>query len=157
MLGFPGGSVCKESENVSHSVVSDSLRPNGLSMGFSRQEYWSELPLPPPGDLADLGIKPSLLSSCIGRWVLYHCATWDNWITTCKRIKAETSLVGQWSKLCASTEGDASSILVQETKIPHAKPHSQKKEKKNKVDLFPHNTHVSSCKKTRTLYLVYGR
>ena len=58
MLGFPGGSVCKESENVSRSVVSDSLRPNGLSMGFSRQEYWSELPLPSAGDLPDLGIEP---------------------------------------------------------------------------------------------------
>ena len=29
-----------------------------LSMGFSRQEYWSRLPLPPLGDLPDLGIKP---------------------------------------------------------------------------------------------------
>ena len=29
-----------------------------LSMGFSRQEYWSELPFPSPGDLPDLGIKP---------------------------------------------------------------------------------------------------
>ena len=27
-------------------------------MGFSRQEYWSGLPFPPPGDLPDLGIKP---------------------------------------------------------------------------------------------------
>ena len=27
-----------------------------LSMGFSRQEYWSELPCPPPGDLPDPGI-----------------------------------------------------------------------------------------------------
>ena len=26
-------------------------------MGFSRQEYWSELPCPPPGDLTDPGIK----------------------------------------------------------------------------------------------------
>ena len=29
-----------------------------LSMGFSRQEYWSALPCPPPGDLLDPGIKP---------------------------------------------------------------------------------------------------
>ena len=29
-----------------------------LSMGFSRQEYWSELPFPSPGDLPDPGIKP---------------------------------------------------------------------------------------------------
>ena len=29
-----------------------------LSMGFSRQECWSELPFPSPGDLPDPGIKP---------------------------------------------------------------------------------------------------
>ena len=30
-----------------------------LSTGFSRQEYWSGLPLPSPGDLPNLGIKPA--------------------------------------------------------------------------------------------------
>ena len=29
-----------------------------LSMGFSRQEYWSGVPFPSPEDLADPGIKP---------------------------------------------------------------------------------------------------
>ena len=29
-----------------------------LSMGFSRQEYWSKLPFPSPGDLSNLGIEP---------------------------------------------------------------------------------------------------
>ena len=46
-----------------------------LSMGFSRQEYWSGLPCPPPGDLPDSGIQPrfpslqvdSLLSEPPGR------------------------------------------------------------------------------------------
>ena len=28
------------------------------SMGFSRQEYWSELPFPSPGDLPNPGIEP---------------------------------------------------------------------------------------------------
>ena len=27
-------------------------------MGFSKQEYWSGLPFPPPGDLPDPGIEP---------------------------------------------------------------------------------------------------
>ena len=31
--------------------------PGSLSMGFSRQEYWSGLPFPPPGDLPDPGIE----------------------------------------------------------------------------------------------------
>ena len=30
-----------------------------LSMGFSRQEYWNGLLLPPPGDLPNPGIKPT--------------------------------------------------------------------------------------------------
>ena len=32
-------------------------------MGFSRQEYWSGLLCPPPGDLPDPGIKPKSLTS----------------------------------------------------------------------------------------------
>ena len=41
-----------------------------LSMGFSRQEYWSGLPCPPPGDLPDPGIEPMSLASLalIGRF-----------------------------------------------------------------------------------------
>ena len=31
-------------------------RQASLSVGFPRQEYWSELPFPPPGDLPDPGI-----------------------------------------------------------------------------------------------------
>ena len=34
-----------------------------LSKGFSRQEYWSELPCPPPEDLPDPGIEPMSLMS----------------------------------------------------------------------------------------------
>ena len=34
-----------------------------LSMGFSWQEYWSQMPFPSPGDLPDPGIKPTSLTS----------------------------------------------------------------------------------------------
>ena len=34
-----------------------------LSMGFSRQEYWSGLPCPPPGDLPNPEVKPMCLTS----------------------------------------------------------------------------------------------
>ena len=51
---------------LSHSAVSDCLGPYGLktakaplSMGFFRQECWSWLPFPSPGDLSDPGIEPS--------------------------------------------------------------------------------------------------
>ena len=37
-----------------------------LSMGFSRQEYWSGLPIPTPGDLPDPGIQPASL--CLLHW-----------------------------------------------------------------------------------------
>ena len=33
-------------------------RQADLFMGFSRQEYWSALPCPPPGNLPNLGIEP---------------------------------------------------------------------------------------------------
>ena len=63
------------------------------SMGFSRQECWSGLPFPSPGDLPDPGIEPGsptlqadtlpskppgnqtwdqIHVSCIGRQILYH-------------------------------------------------------------------------------------
>ena len=37
-----------------------------LSMGFTRQEHWSGLPLPPPGDLPDPGTKPTFPASASG-------------------------------------------------------------------------------------------
>ena len=37
-----------------------------LSMGFSRQEYWSGFPFPSPGDLPDPGIEPRSLA-LVGR------------------------------------------------------------------------------------------
>ena len=36
----------------------DSGHKASLLMGFSRQENWSGLPCPPPGDLPDPGIEP---------------------------------------------------------------------------------------------------
>ena len=36
---------------------------NSVSRGFSRQEYYSGLPCPPPGDLPDSGVEPEPLSS----------------------------------------------------------------------------------------------
>ena len=35
------------------------------SMEFSRQEHWSGLPFPTPGDLPDPGIEPTSLTSCV--------------------------------------------------------------------------------------------
>ena len=49
-----------------------------LSMGFSRQEYWSGLPCPPPGDLPDPGIEPvSLMSPALAGGFFTTGATWE--------------------------------------------------------------------------------
>ena len=53
-----------------------------LSMGFSRQGYWSVLSCPPPGELPDPRIEPKdwthiSLVCCTCRQVLCHCTTWE--------------------------------------------------------------------------------
>ena len=46
-------------------------------MGFSRQEYWSGLPCPPPGDLPDPEIAPeSLTSPALAGGFFTTSATW---------------------------------------------------------------------------------
>ena len=56
---------------ISHSVVSNSVTPwtvacqAPLSMEFSRQIYWSGLPLPSSGDLPDPGIEPTSASPAL--------------------------------------------------------------------------------------------
>ena len=51
---------------------------SSLSMGFSRQEYWSELPCPSPGDLPSPGIKPwSSVSPALAVGFFTNCATWN--------------------------------------------------------------------------------
>ena len=44
-----------------------------LSMRFFRQEYWSGLPFPSPGNLPNPEDKTYIF--CIGRHILYHCTT----------------------------------------------------------------------------------
>ena len=49
-----------------------------LSTGFSRQEYWSGVPFPPPGDLPDLGIKSaSLKSPALAGGFFTSSTTWE--------------------------------------------------------------------------------
>ena len=49
-----------------------------LSIGFSRQEYWSELQCPPPGDLPDPGIEStSLVSPALAGGFVTTSPTWE--------------------------------------------------------------------------------
>ena len=51
---------CQVSSIMSYSLLPYELQAP-LSMGFSRQEYWSGLPSPPLGDLPDPGIEATSL------------------------------------------------------------------------------------------------
>ena len=57
--------VCARARARQDSVTQSCLSPwtvahqAPLSMGFSRQEYWSELPFPPPENLSDPGTEPA--------------------------------------------------------------------------------------------------
>ena len=68
---------------LSHSVVSDFATPmhcrllcppgKTLSVEFSRQEYWSGLLFPTPGNLSDPWTEPS----CFARGTLHHHTNWE--------------------------------------------------------------------------------
>ena len=66
---FPNTVQCQKSLSVSCSVMSDSWIPwtiacqAPLSMEFHRQEYWSGLSFPSPGDLPYPGIEPASAAS----------------------------------------------------------------------------------------------
>ena len=68
IVGFLDGSVVKKVKvkllscvrlSVTTWTVAHKAPP---SMGFSRKEYWSELPLTSPGDLSDSGMEPMSLT-----------------------------------------------------------------------------------------------
>ena len=51
-----------------------------LSMGLSRQEYWSELPFPPPWDLPNPGIEPMSLASPALAGGFFTTSTYLNYV-----------------------------------------------------------------------------
>ena len=72
-----------------------------LSMGFSRQEYWSGLPCPPAGNLPDPGIEPvSLMSPALAGRFFTSGTTWEtHHVTLGKSIHSAEPLVQQLSGL----------------------------------------------------------
>ena len=63
-----------------------------LSMGFSRQEYWSGLPYPPPGDLPDPGIQPTSSEA--------HALQADSLLLS----HQEAPSFGEWATLCCGVQ-----------------------------------------------------
>ena len=71
--------------------MSNSVQPYGLQparllcpWGFSRQEFWSGLPCPPPGDLPEQGIEhASLISPALAGGFFTISTTWEAQIFTC--------------------------------------------------------------------------
>ena len=48
-----------------------------LSMGLVRQEYWSGMPYYSRGSSQPRNRTCISCISCIGRWILHHCVTWE--------------------------------------------------------------------------------
>ena len=89
----------------------DCSPPGPLSMGLPRQEYWSGLPCPPPGELPNPGIEPrsptlqadSLLSEPLGKLktdtregTYYMCLVIQLCVTLCNHGPSFTRLLCPW-------------------------------------------------------------
>ena len=62
-----------------------------LSLGFSRQGYWSGLPCPPPGGLPDPGTEPACLTfHALAGGFFTPSPTWELFAIYCHYIKATT-------------------------------------------------------------------
>ena len=85
---FQADTLTSEPRGKNHSVMSDSATPwivayqSPQSMEFSRQEYGSGLPFPPPGDLPHPGIS---LVFHTGRQILCH---YPHVMPTCQEVKS---------------------------------------------------------------------
>ena len=70
------GNACLCAQSFDSATPWTVARQAPVSMGFFRQEYWSGLPFPSPGDLLNPGIEPTSLRSPVlaGRFL---SATWE--------------------------------------------------------------------------------
>ena len=101
------------------------------SMGFSRQEYWSGLPFPSPGDLPNSGIElpnsgrsPALWADALPSEPPRKSSDLLKRHEITSESHTRNSLPVQWLELCASTAGGLGSIPG--GGIRSCKPHGQK-------------------------------
>ena len=86
-----------------HAALWTAARQAPQSMGFSRQEYWSGLPCPPPGGLPDPGISPASHVSCMAGWLFTTSATWEAAWVSCavlSRFSHVRLFVSIWTMDC---------------------------------------------------------
>ena len=76
-----------------------------LSVGFSRQGYWSGLPFPPPGDLPDPGIEPTgFLSPALAGGFFTTGVTWEvlSLFKSTQNSPLSSQIAEKWSSLWSS-------------------------------------------------------
>ena len=124
-----------------------------LSMGFSRQEYWSGLPCLLLGDLSDQGIKPeSLTSPALAGRFFTTIATLE------ARVKVKVLVAQSYPILCnpmdcsplgSSVHGILQATLLERVAIPFSRESSWSREARVRTikssfpdsDLFTHRSH----------------
>ena len=77
-----------------------------LCLPFSRQEYWSELPCPPPGDLPDPGIEPKTPEALALQMESLPLSQRGNCITALLTLNSQLPyLIAEWSlhNTCSKT------------------------------------------------------
>ena len=72
-----------------------------LPMEFSRQEYWSGLPCPPPGALPDRGVEPvSFTSSALAGGFFTTSVTWEALLMSMKYFLVNISESLEINEVC---------------------------------------------------------
>ena len=90
--------------------------PSSSVHGISRQEYWSGLPFPPPGNLPDSGIKPSS-SALAGRFFTTLTPPGKPMLCVCVYIYIYIIFLKARSLLCSFCMASCS-CFIDETSIP---------------------------------------
>ena len=98
-----------------------------LSMGFCKQEYWSGLPFPSPGDLPNAGIEPrspTLQADSLPSEPPRKSSYVKNESFKQKLTDGGGFLVAQWLRLCVPDTGGSGSIPVLGTRsrMPQQRP-----------------------------------
>ena len=75
-------------------------RQASLSIGFSRQEYWSGLPFSSPGDLLDPGTEPaSLVSPALAGGFFTTSATWEAQFPLQREAQQSITFFPEWKTI----------------------------------------------------------